>query len=173
VLPAILAVGAIAAVVLLLIGIFGRTPNSGSAIPETTTSTTTTSTTTGPTTSTPAPTTTVPAVTTPTIPDTTVVVLNSTDTSQLAARVTAYLSDLGWQTADPSNFFPVLDETTVYYPEGGEAVALLLAAAVPGEADAVLPVIPEVGADVFTVVLGNDAVDWVAPTTAPTTSAAP
>ena len=152
-----------AAVVLLLIGIFGRTPNSGSAIPETTTTTPTIP----PATTTPPPTTTVPVVTTPTIPDTAVVVLNSTDTSGLAARVTEYLTGLGWQTAEPSNFFPVLAETTVYYPEGEEAVALLLAAVVPGDADTVLPAIPEVAADAFTVVLGNDAATWVAPTTAP------
>ena len=137
----------------------------------------TTGPTTGPTTTsatTPPPTTTTaPTVTTPTIPETAVVVLNSTDASGLAARVTDYLAELGWQTAEPDNFLTTLDETTIYYPEGEEAVALLLAAAAPGAADTVLPAIADVDADVFTVVLGNDAEAWVAPTTAPPTSATP
>ena len=161
-LPAILAVGAIAAVVLLLIGIFGRSPGPSSASPRQTTTTTTATTTTPPTTSavtTPVET----VVTSPTIPDTPVIVLNSTETSGLASRVTDYLAGLGWETGDPDNFAPELDETTVYYPEGQEAVARLLAAAAPGDANTVAPVIPEVADDVFTVVLGTDAADWVAP----------
>ena len=173
-LPAILAVGAIAAVVLLLIGIFGRSPDAGTANPGPTTSTTTTATTTPPTTPPPATPPVETVVTSPTIPDTPVIVLNSTDSSGLAGRVADYLAALGWATGDPDNFAPRLDETTVYYPEGQEAVARLLAAAVPGDADTVLPVIPEVADGVFTVVLGTDAADWVAPgeTTPPTSTTA-
>lgn len=91
------------------------------------------------------------------------IVLNSTDTSGLARRVSDYLDGLGWQVEAPDNFLTTLEETTVYYPEGQEAAARQLAAAVPGDADTVSPAIAEVAADVLTVVLGNDAVDWVAP----------
>jgi hypothetical protein len=102
-----------------------------------------------------------------------VVVLNSTEASGLAGRVTDYLAGLGWATGAPDNFAPLLEATTVYYPEGQEAVAQLLAAAAPGAADVVLPAIPEVADNVFTVVLGSDAEDWVAPggtTTPPATT---
>jgi len=168
VLPGILAVGAIAAVVLLLIGIFGRTPDPSTAVPGGSTASGSPQATPAPGTSPPttppvATTPVVPVVTTPVIPDIPVVVLNSTDTSLLAARVTEYLSGLGWAMEPPDNFAPVLEETTVYYPEGEEAAALLLAATVPGDADTVAPAIPEVASDVLTVVLGEDAIDWLAP----------
>jgi hypothetical protein len=176
VLPAVLAVGAIAAVVLLLIGIFGRTTDPGGAAapissPSRTALPTISASSPPPTT---APTTTSAPTTSaaPAIPDITVLVLNSTDTSRLAARVTEYLAGLGWQVTEPDNFYPPLDETTVYYPEGQEAAARQLAATVPGAADLVLPVIPSVAQDGLTVVLGNDANDWVAPgaTSAPPTT---
>jgi hypothetical protein len=174
VLPAVLAVGAIAAVVLLLIGIFGQNPSPGSdALPARTTATTTTPPTTTsattPATTTPPTTSVTVLPTTPTIPTTTVIVLNSTETSGLASRVSAYLGSLGWHVAGPDNYFPLLDKTTVYYPEGQEAAAELLAAAAPGDANTIAPVIPAVPADALTVVLGADAADWVAPVGTPTT----
>jgi hypothetical protein len=169
VLPAVLAVGAIAAVVLLLIGIFGRPPRpAGDSLPAGSTFTTTLPTASGPPTTTP-PTTSAPSTTPVTIPETTVIVLNSTDTPGLASRVSAYLGGLGWHVTDPDNFFPVLDVTTVYFPEGQEAAARMLAAAVPGDSDTVSPATPQVPSDALTVVLGNDAADWVAPSTTPTT----
>jgi hypothetical protein len=162
--------------VLLLVGIFGKTPDPGASLPDgpSTSAARQTSTTslppgsTSPTATTPPPvattTTTVPPPPPPgSIPDTTVVVLNSTDTSGLASRVTEYLDGLGWQVEAPDNFLTTLEETTVYYPEGEEAAARQLAAAAPGDADTVSPAVPEVASDVLTVVLGNDAVDWVAP----------
>lgn len=166
---------------LLLVGIFGQTPDpvagpdtssplatspgqTASQLPGTTPPTTTAP----PTTST-SPTE-PPVPSSDSIPDTTVIVLNSTDTSGLASRVTEYLDGLGWQLAAPDNFLTTLEETTVYYPEGQEAAARQLAAAAPGDADTVSPAIPEVGADVLTLVLGNDAVDWVAPGQPPPTT---
>ena len=168
-LPAVLAVGAIAAVVLLLIGIFGQPRRPAEdALTAGSRFATTLPTSTAPTTS-PPPTTSAPSTTPATIPETTVIVLNSTDTSGLASRVSAYLGSLGWHVTDPDNFFPVLEVTTVFFPEGQEAAARLLAAAVPGKADAVSPATPQVPSDALTVVLGNDAVDWVAPSATPTT----
>lgn len=167
-LPALLAVGAIAAVVLLLIGIFGRGTGPASLGSVRSVTPTTSATTVPP--STPATTTPI-TPSTPTTPTTPVIVLNSTDTSGLASRVSAYLVELGWQVGEPDNYFPLLEQTTVYYPEGQEAAARLLAAAVPGTADTVSPAIPEVPPDALTVVLGTDAADWVEPggTTPPTT----
>ena len=77
--------------------------------------------------------------------------------------MTDYLDGLGWPVTTPDNFVTTLEVTTVYYPEGQEAVAMMLAAVVPGDANTVAPAIPEVDPDIFTVVLGNDAVDWLAP----------
>lgn len=160
---------------LLLVGIFGETPDPGASLPDdASTSAASPAATTSLPTGTPPPATTSPppvatSTTTPplptsgSIPDTTVIVLNSTDTSGLASRVSEYLDGLGWQVEAPDNFLTTLDETTVYYPVGEEAAARQLAAAVPGDADTVSPAIAEVAADVLTVVLGNDAVDWVAP----------
>lgn len=156
---------------LLLIGIFGETPTRPPvAQPQPSGSTTEatsppTSATTPPATT---PATTAATTTSPppvTIPPTTVVVLNSTGVAGLAGRVSEHLGGLGWQVGTPDNFAPTLDVTTVYYPEGLEAEARLLAAAAPGDADTVAPVIPEVGADVLTVVVGTDAEAWVAPVT--------
>lgn len=160
---------------LLLVGIFGEAPDPGASLPEgaPTSAASPPSTTSLPPGTTPPTATSPPVATTTTtassvpapgaIPDTTVIVLNSTDTSGLASRVSEYLVGLGWQVEAPDNFLTTLEETTVYYPEGQEAAARQLAAAAPGDADTVSPAVPEVASDVLTVVLGNDAVDWVAP----------
>ncbi len=173
-LPALLAVGAIAAVVLLLIGIFGQDPSPNPGVAATGTTSTSKPPTTPPTTTPPttAPTTeastTLP--TTPSIPTTSVLVLNSTDISGLAGRVSEYLGSLGWNVVGPNNYAPPLDVTTVYYPEGQEAAAQQLAAAAPGDADTIALAIPAVPADALTVVLGADAATWVAPAGTPTTT---
>lgn len=110
-----------------------------------------------------------------------VVVLNSTSTAGLAGRVSDYLDGLGWSTGPIGNFTVTTEQTTVYYPEGYEDAARALAAAAPGSGIRVAAVIPEVSAAALTVVLGEDAVDWLSPddpgptasTTAPEDTASP
>lgn len=110
-----------------------------------------------------------------------VVVLNSTSEEGLAGRVSDYLGELGWSTGPIGNFTVTTDRTTVYYPEGYEDSARALAAAAPGSGSLVALAIPEVSEDALTVVLGEDAVDWVPPddagptevTTTPADTASP
>jgi hypothetical protein len=197
---ALMAVGSIAAVVLLMVGIFGEVPRSTSAdLPHVPTSVKPTS----PTSTAPPPTPGLPTITpsttapqtsapqtsapqtgtasTPTsvapiaIPELEVIVLNSTDVPGLATRVSNYLGALGWHMGPAANFPSFLDVTTVYYPEGQEAAARQLAAVTPGNAHAVAPVIPEVEPDVLTVVLGADSSEWTGSTTSspPATSPPP
>lgn len=96
-------------------------------------------------------------------PDITVVVLNSIGESGLAARVTDYLAELGYEMGGPDDFLPPFELTTVYYPEGFEADARALAALAPGSGTTVAPVTPEVSAEALTVILGEDAAGWTAP----------
>lgn len=167
VVPAVLSLGAVAAVVLLLIGVFGQSTGGSSAGVTPTVLPTTADTPSAATTS-PTPTTPVatqrPTLTVPTeFPDIPVVVRNSTSAEGLATRVTAYLGELGWTMGGAGNFAPTLPTTTVYHPAGYEAAASELAAAAPGSGSTIAAVIPEVDAGAITVVLGADAVDWTAP----------
>lgn len=179
VLPSVLAIGALAAVVLLLIGVFGQPEGDVGAgtTPSVTTPAATPVTpappvqppgaptpTAPPATPAPAPTPTVPVE----LPDITVVVMNSIGEAGLATLVTNYLGSLGWDMGGPADFATPLEVTTVYYPEGYEADAQALAAFAPGSGMTIAPVLPEFSADAITVVLGADAAGWTPPGSAPT-----
>jgi hypothetical protein len=56
-----------------------------------------------------------------------VVVLNQTSRPGLAASVAAHLRTAGWDVPAVGNFRGTVPATTVYYPAGGEAVALAVA----------------------------------------------
>ena len=90
-----------------------------------TTVTSTTLTTTSTTTTTTMPTTTLPPVRDP--DRVVVVVLNSTRVTGLAGRVTQRLSDLGYQTLDPDNYPTAQDTSVIWYVEGFEREAGVLA----------------------------------------------
>ena len=90
-----------------------------------TTVTSTTPATTSTTTTTTMPTTTLPPVRDP--DRVVVVVLNSTRVTGLAGRVTQQLSDLGYQTLDPDNYPTALDTSVIWYVEGFEREAGVLA----------------------------------------------
>lgn len=62
-----------------------------------------------------------------------VVVLNQTSRAGLAAEVAAALRDRGWTVPAVGNFRGVVPATTVYYPDGAEEVASVLAADLPTE----------------------------------------
>lgn len=168
-----LAIGAVVAVVLLLIGAFGRSagdPNAaGSPGPGSSTPATAPPPAAPPTAGTPSATgtTATPESSTPPLPTEfpviPVVVLNSTSEAGLAGRVSAYLEELGWSTGPIGNFAVSTELTTVYHPEGYEDAARALAAAAPGSGSLIALVIPEVSAEALTVVLGEDSVGWVTP----------
>jgi len=122
----------------------GLSALSNAESPGTTQSTTTTSTTTFPST-TAKPSTTTPETTTstsaPTTTSTTVAlrppsevrvqVLNGIGVAGLASEVTAELEALGYQTLEPDNYEPVLDQSRVWYFEDFEGEAFELAAQFP------------------------------------------
>lgn len=175
VLPSVLAIGALGAVVLLLIGVFGQPEGDLDAgtTPSVTTPVApappvqppgTPTPTAPPATPTPTPTPTVPAE----LPDIPVVVMNSIGEAGLATLVTNYLGSLGWDMGGPADFATPIEITTVYYPEGYEADAQALAAFVPGGGATIAPVTPEVSAEALTVVLGADAAGWTPPGSEPT-----
>lgn len=99
----------------------------------------TTATTRASTTTTFAPTTTVAPTTTTTVPviearppeEVTVVVLNSVGTTGLAGRVTGLLDELGYNTLEPDNFEPLLEQSLIWYKEGFGPEAQDLAANFP------------------------------------------
>ena len=80
---------------------------------------------------------TVPETTTTTVPverpaaDVTVLVLNSTDRSGLAATATAVLADLGYQTVEPTNSTPTLSDSQIQYAPGFGVEAYTLAGQFP------------------------------------------
>ncbi len=97
----------------------------------TTTTTRATTTTTTATTTTQAPTTT--ETTTTTVPpvrnpqDITLLVLNSTNRNGLAAGLTAFLAQFGYQLLEPTNYDTPLETSRVWYTEGYETEAIELA----------------------------------------------
>ena len=62
-----------------------------------------------------------------------VVVLNQTTRRGLAATVAQTLRSSGWPVPAVGNFRGIVPSTTVYYPPGGEASALAVAADLPVE----------------------------------------
>ena len=62
-----------------------------------------------------------------------VVVLNQTTRRGLAATVAEQLRSAGWPVPAVGNFRGIVPSTTVYYPPGGEAGALAVAADLPVE----------------------------------------
>lgn len=101
---------------------------------------TTTASTLAATTTTVAPTTTTTSTTTTTtVPviesrppgDVTVLVLNSVGTAGLAGRVTELLSGLGYNTLEPDNYEPRLEQSLIWYKEGFGPDAQDLAANFP------------------------------------------
>ena len=66
-------------------------------------------------------------------PDMQVVVLNQTTRRGLAATVAKALRSSGWPVPAVGNFRGIVPSTTVYYPPGGEAGALAVAADLPVE----------------------------------------
>jgi hypothetical protein len=91
------------------------------------------------TTTTAAPTTTTTTTTTTTLPvievrppeEVTVLVLNSVGTAGLAGRVTGLLDELGYNTLEPDNYEPRLDQSVIWYKEGYGPEAQDLAANFP------------------------------------------
>lgn len=80
---------------------------------------------------------TLPTTTTTTLPlpiapsELTVLVLNSTTKSGIAARATATLDKLGYQMLEPDNYEPILETSRVWYTEGMVTEAHELAAQFP------------------------------------------
>ena len=85
----------------------------------------------------PSTTTTVPPTTTTTLPPVrrpdqiTVLVLNSTGVTGLAGRITERLSALGYRTQSPANHRPPLDTSVVWYLDGFDREAEVLAEQIP------------------------------------------
>lgn len=120
---------------------------STSATTESSTTTTTTATTTE------ATTTTTEAVVVREPSQVTVIVLNSTGRSGLAAEVTATLAEAGYQTLQADNYEPALDQSRVWFvgdfaPEAAELAANFVSDAAVEAYEG-----PDVGADIV-VVLG-------------------
>jgi len=127
------------------------TPASTSTTTEGITTTEASTATTGAATTTAAATTTTAAVALdPT--EVSVLVLNSTSRTGLAARFVERLDALGYQTPEPSNYPNPLDTSRVWYVEGFELEAGIIAELVP---DAIVEVTPlESPRAAITVVLG-------------------
>jgi hypothetical protein len=82
-----------------------------------------------------------------------VLVLNAEGTAGLAAEVSSGLRDLGYQTLEPTNYRPLLSQTRVWYAEGFEGEAFVLAAEFP---DALVESMPaDFGDAEIVVVLGE------------------
>lgn len=95
-------------------------------------------------------TTTLPSVRSPS--EITVIVLNSTDTKGMAARLTTRLSGLGYTTLEADNFTPFLEITRVWFVEGFGREAAVMAEQIP---DAIVELFPNENAQSdITVVLG-------------------
>lgn len=118
-------------------------PTTTSVLPATLPPEPSTTTTTEPpsTTTTTAPTTTT-TTTLPTVDPTelTVIVLNSTQRSGMAGRLTSDLADLGYQTLEPDNYRPALETSRIWFTEELEREAQLLLELVP---DAIVEAFPE------------------------------
>ncbi|MGA7269730.1 MAG: LytR C-terminal domain-containing protein [Acidimicrobiia bacterium] len=140
----------------------GDTTTSTSAGPDITTTTTSTTSpvsTIDETTSTSSTSTTTTAPTSTTIrevrspSEVTVVVLNSTGRTGLAADLTGQLEGLGYETLPPDNYSPTLSDTTIFYADGFSLEAQALAESVP---DAILSTdqdpIQSSGADLVVVI---------------------
>ncbi len=84
-----------------------------------------------------------------------VVVLNQTQRAGLAATVAETLRGDGWDVASIGNFSGTVQETTVYFPAGGEAAATELAGRLPVPAQ-VRPVFPALDAERLTVILTDN-----------------
>ncbi len=95
----------------------------------TTTSTSTTTTTT--TTTTTLPTTTAPDDVVRPPSEITVLVLNAVGIPGVAGRLTERLAEVGYETLEPANYQPRLDQSRVWYQEGFGAEAFEIAAWVP------------------------------------------
>ena len=81
-----------------------------------------------------------------------VLVLNSTRRSGLAARLVQELDALGYQTPEPSNYQTLLDQSRVWYVEGFRLEAEAVAVVVP---DALVELTPsDSPSSPVTVVLG-------------------
>lgn len=130
--------------------------STSSTVAETTgsssTTSTTTSTTTTSTTSTSTTTTTLAGPLPPT--EVTVRVLNSTTRSGIAAALTADLAALGYQMIEQDNYRPTLADTFVYYAEGFEEEAAVVAQNVEGGIVAENPA-PDPSANVL-IILGTN-----------------
>ncbi len=61
----------------------------------------------------------------------TVVVLNSTGRTGIAADLTSQLEGLGYETLPPDNYTPELSDTTIFYADGFSLEAQVLADSVP------------------------------------------
>jgi hypothetical protein len=94
-------------------------------------STTTTAAPTTTTTSTTTTSTTVPVIEVRPPEEVTVLVLNSVGTAGLAGRVTARLDELGYETLEPDNYEPRLEQSLIWYKEGFGPEAQDLAANFP------------------------------------------
>lgn len=82
----------------------------------------------------------------------TLLVLNSTSRSGLAARLTARFDELGYQTLEPTNYTPALDTSRVWYVDGFALEAAAVAELVP---DAIVELYPGQSPQAaITVVLG-------------------
>jgi len=88
----------------------------------------------------------------------TVVVLNQTTVSGLAAAVAEDLRRAGWQVIGTGNFHGAVPSSTVYYPEDAERAAEALASDIPGP-DRVRPRFGNLSTSRLTVVLAEDVRD--------------
>lgn len=100
----------------------------------TTTNRAATTTTAAPSTTTSTTTTTVTVIEVRPPEEITVVVLNSVGTAGLARRVTDLLDELGYNTLEPDNYEPRLDQSAIWYKEGFGPEAQDLAANFPDAA---------------------------------------
>ena len=105
------------------------TSSTTSSIPPSTTVSTTTSTTLSTPATTLATTTTLPPVRSP--EQVTVLVLNSVRIAGMAGRLTEKLSDLGYRTLEPDNHSSTLETSVIWYLEGFDREAEVLAEQIP------------------------------------------
>ncbi len=117
------------------------TTSSPATAPSTAVATTTTST---------SATTTVPVVEVRPPAEVTVIVLNSVGTTGLAHRVTEALAEIGYDTLEPDNYEPQLEQSRIWYKPGYGPDAIDLAANFP---DALTELNPDVAPEADIVVL--------------------
>lgn len=131
----VLVVGVAVVLIVRLLAVGGEDPGPvpaavGTSVDPGPTTTVTTVTFTTPSTTSTTTTTTIPTTTLPPVRDpdrVVVVVLNSTRVTGLAGRVTQRLSDLGYQTLDPDNHPTSLQTSVIWYVQGFEREAAVLA----------------------------------------------